>query len=77
MGILQKCNILIECGSDVSDLINMSLDLTDRSKVSLEMERYIMSNCDAEMLGGVNEETIKTAKESCFLANGCWLDNIR
>lgn len=77
MGILQKCNILIECGSDVSDLINMSLDLTDRSKVSLEMERYIMSNCDAEMLGGVNEETIKTAKESCFFANGCWLDNIR
>lgn len=77
MGILQKCNILIECGSDVSDLINMSLDLTDRSKVSLEMERYIMHNCDAEMLGGVNEETIKTAKESCFFANGCWLDNIR
>lgn len=77
IGILQKCNILIECGSDVSDLINMSLDLTDRSKVSLEMERYIMSNCDAEMLGGVNEETIKTAKESCFFANGCWLDNIR
>ena len=77
IGILQKCNILIECGSDVSDLINMSLDLTDRSKVSLEMERYIMHNCDAEMLGGVNEETIKTAKESCFFANGCWLDNIR
>ena len=77
MGILQKCNILIECGSDVSDLINMSLDLTDRSKVSLEMERYIMHSCDAEMLGGVNEETIKTAKESCFFANGCWLDNIR
>lgn len=77
MGILQKCNILIECGSDVSDLITMSLDLTDRSKVSLEMERYIMHNCDAEMLGGVNEETIKTAKESCFFANGCWLDNIR
>lgn len=77
IGILQKCNILIECGSDVSDLINMSLDLTDRSKVSLEMERYIMSNCDAEMLGGVNEETIKTAKESCFFANGCWLNNIR
>ena len=76
-GILQKCNILIECGSDVSDLINMSLDLTDRSKVSLEMERYIMHNCDAEMLGGVNKETIKTAKESCFFANGCWLDNIR
>lgn len=77
MDILQKCNILIECGSDVSDLINTSLDLTDRSKVSLEMERYIMHNCDAEMLGGVNEETIKTAKESCFFANGCWLDNIR
>lgn len=77
IGILQKCNILIECGSDVSDLINMSLDLTDRSKVSLEMERYIMHNCDAEMLGGVNGETIKTAKESCFFANGCWLDNIR
>lgn len=77
MGILQKCNILIECGRDVSDLINVSLDLTDRSKVSLEMERYIMHNCDAEMLGGVNEETIKTAKESCFFANGCWLDNIR
>ena len=77
IGILKKCNILIECGSDVSDLINMSLDLTDRSKVSLEMERYIMHNCDAEMLGGVNEETIKTAKESCFFANGCWLDNIR
>lgn len=77
IGILQKCNILIECGSDVSDLINMSLDLTDRSKVSLEMERYIMHNCDAEMLGGVNEETIKTAKESCFFANGCWLDSIR
>lgn len=77
IGILQKCNILIECGSDVSDLITMSLDLTDRSKVSLEMERYIMHNCDAEMLGGVNEETIKTAKESCFFANGCWLDNIR
>lgn len=77
MGILQNCNILIECGSDVSDLINMSLDLTDRSKVSLEMERYIMHNCDAEMLGGVDEETIKMAKESCFFANGCWLDNIR
>ena len=77
MGILQNCNILIECGSDVSDLINMSLDLTDRSNVSLEMERYIMHNCDAEMLGGVDEETIKMAKESCFFANGCWLDNIR
>lgn len=77
MDILQKCNILIECGNDVSDLINMSLDLTDRSKVSLEMERYIMHNCDAEMLGGVDEKTIKMAKESCFFANGCWLNNIR
>ena len=75
--ILKLCNILVFTNIDRSDLLSTSLGLTDRSTVSLDVERFIMKTCIVDCPEGksLSEEDIDYIRDNCLFANGCWLDN--
>lgn len=75
--ILKLCNLLVFTNIDRSDLLSTSLGLTDRSTVSLDVERFIMKTCIVDCPEGksLSEEDIDYIRDNCLFANGCWLDN--
>lgn len=75
--ILKLCNILVFTNIDRSDLLSTSLGLTDRSTVSLDVERFIMKTCIVDCPEGksLSGEDIDYIRDNCLFANGCWLDN--
>ena len=75
-GIISMCNVLIMSGSDISDFISTSIALTDRGKVSLEMEKAILEKCSVEINGQYATEDVDSVSEMCLFANGNWLQKV-
>lgn len=75
--ILKLCNVLVFTNTDRSDLLSTSLGLTDRSTVSLDVERKIMKHCivDCPDDKSLAQEDIDYVMNTCLFANGCWLNN--
>lgn len=79
MDVLQNFNVLLIPGTDISDMVAMSMDLTNREVVDLDVEKYIMGNCNVEFSDGSssgNEEFVGIVRSICLFANGSWLDRI-
>ena len=74
--IIDVCNILIISKGDLSQLVATSLALTDRSVVSLEVERGIMNSCVVEIDGDCNKEDVDYIKNTFVFANGNWLNRL-
>lgn len=77
--VLKNFNVLLVPGTDISDMMAMSMALTNRDVVDLEVEKYIMSNCNVEFSDGStsgNEEYVGIVRSTCLFANGSWLDRI-
>lgn len=74
--LIDMFNIFIISGGDRSHLISTSIALTNRSVVSLEVEREIMSRCLIEINGDLINEDLEYVVDACLFANGNWLDRI-
>lgn len=68
------CNVLIGCISDLSKLLETSLKLSDRNKVSLNKEIHISEKCKVANKN-ISIDDINIVKKSMMFPNGCWLDN--
>lgn len=71
--LLQMVHPIIFTKGDRSSLIYTSLALTNRKKVSLEVERWIMNNCLVDIEGGYLQEDIDFINNTMLFANGSWL----
>lgn len=74
--IIDVCNILIISKGDLSQLVATSLALTDRSVVSLDVERSIMNDCVVEIDGDCNKEDVDYINSTFVFANGNWLNRL-
>ena len=75
--MVKHCNILIVTGSGLEDIISNSIKLTDRSVVSLNMERYIMETANVEVVGKLSKSDYDYLKSNILLVNGNWLDKLQ
>lgn len=77
--LLYKAAVAVLVRGERYSLISTSLALTNRSQVSLEAERYIMSTCKVLISDEHNEyfqEDLGYVKSIALLPNGNWLNNI-
>lgn len=75
--LVRMCHVLVYVGNTLTDMVDMSTGLTDRSVVRLGVEQYVMGNCDVEVVGGsFDKGKVKSFKDACLFANGCWLDRL-
>lgn len=74
--LVRMCHVLVFSGGALEDMSEMTLGLTDRSVVKLEVEKYIMRNCEVEIKGSLRNEDVNFLQDNCLFANGSWLDKI-
>lgn len=74
--VVRRCHVLVMSGGDRSDLIATSIGLTDRSVIDVNVERYIMDNCEVEFFDDISQEDLSFVKKTCLFANGSWLRTI-
>jgi len=76
--LINGSTIRLMTNNDRSDLFALSLAITNRNLVTLEVEKYIMNNCNIKVVDNkiIREEDIIYLKDKCLFANGCWLDKI-
>lgn len=74
--LIRMCHVLVFSGGSLEDMSEMTLGLTDRSVVKLEVEKYIMRNCEVEIKGSLRDEDVNFLQDNCLFANGSWLDKI-
>lgn len=76
--VIDLCNVLVITKGDRCDLVSTSLALTNRDIVDLYVEKYIMRNCDVEVLENLSslQEDINWVNRSFLFPNGNWLLNI-
>ena len=75
--LLKRLNIILNPGKSLTDFLSTSKLLTSRENVSLESERYIMSNCllDLNESESVNED-LRLARNTTLFINGNWMDRV-
>lgn len=71
--LLQLVHTIIFTKGDRSNLIYTSLALTNRKRISLEVERWIMNNCLVDIEDECLQEDIDFINSSMLFANGNWL----
>lgn len=74
--VVDMCNILIISKGDLSQLVSTSIALTDRSEVSLDVEKSIMSSCVIELVGDCDKKDVDYINNNFVFANGNWLDRL-
>ena len=76
--VIDLCNVLVITKGDRCDLVSTSLALTNRDIVDLYVEKYIMRNCDVEVLENLSslQEDVNWVNRSFLFPNGNWLLNI-
>lgn len=74
--LIRMCHVLVFTGGALEDMSNVTLGLTNRSIVKLEVEKYIMRNCEVEVKGTLRKDDVEFLRDNCLFANGCWLDKI-
>ena len=73
LDLLEMVHPIIFTKGDRSNLIYTSLALTDRKRVSLEVERWVMNNCLVDIEEGYLQEDIDFINNTMLFANGNWL----
>lgn len=75
--LLRRLNIILNPGKNLTDFLSTSKLLTSRENVSLESERYIMSNCllDLNISESVKED-LRLARDITLFINGNWMDRV-
>lgn len=73
LDLLEMVHPIIFTKGDRSNLIYTSLALTDRKRVSLEVEKWIMNNCLVDIEEGYLQEDIDFINNTMLFANGNWL----
>lgn len=74
--LIRMCHVLVFSGGSLEDMTDITLGLTNRSVVRLDVEKYIMRNCEVEIKGPLRKEDVEFLKGNCLFANGNWLDKI-
>lgn len=74
--VVKMCHVLVYSGGDMSSLTEMSIGLTNRSKVRLNVEKYIMRNCVVEIKGNLEVNELNYLRSHSVFANSSWLDRI-
>lgn len=74
--LIRMCHVLVFSGGSLEDLSEVTMGLTNRSVVKLEVEKYIMRNCEVEIKGNLRNEDVEFLRDNCLFANGSWLDKI-
>lgn len=72
--VIRRCHILVMSGNDRSEMFATSIGLTNRDVVDINVERYIMGNCEVEFFDDAKQEDIDFVKRVCLFANGSWLN---
>lgn len=75
--LLRRLNIILNPGKNLTDFLSTSKLLTSRENVSLESERYIMSNCllDLNISESVKED-LRLSRNITLFINGNWMDRV-
>lgn len=74
-GIASSCSLYILSKGDRGSLLSTSMALTNRSNVSIKLEKLLMSKSSVLIFeDDYTEEDINLVKEICLLANGSWLE---
>ena len=74
--LIRMCHVLVFSGGSLEDMSNLTIALTNRNVVKLEVEKYIMRNCEVEVKGTLRKDDVEFLRDNCLFANGCWLDKI-
>lgn len=74
--LIRMCHVLVFSGGSLEDLSEVTMGLTNRDVVKLEVEKYIMRNCEVEIKGSLRDDDVEFLRENCLFANGSWLDKI-
>lgn len=72
--VIRRCHVLVMSGNDRSEMFATSIGLTNRDVVDINVERYIMGNCEVEFFDDAKQEDIDFVKRVCLFANGSWLN---